>query len=238
MKLKNCKKKNDNQGITRSAMLLCLGLSACGGGGGDNDNGPPSSPNATATTGQTNNNTNSTVNASSTGNTASKLEGAWSHCNRFDATSSEFTFEFTGNQYTYTKSDYLNNDCSGTPPNGFDQLHSGTFTLNNDTTTSSGLSATEVNFHIENAFGAALGGASYFLYDLFAIQNGTLYFGDDSDPAHFGFEPSTRPIAIDFDDDFFPDTPADTSIGVDTVGSDTTGSDGSNNTDPATSATD
>ncbi len=140
-------------------LLLTVIISACGGG----ESGSPSSP---------------TEQPASDGIT----DRAWRLCNSFNNTSTLFSYDFAGDEYSYSTSTYTTNDCSGAAIT-FEELHAGTFTIRDTVMTAAGFDAVEIDFHIERAFSSNLPPqAQYNLYDIFFIneQGDILYFSDSS----------------------------------------------------------
>ncbi|MES9969876.1 MAG: hypothetical protein ABW092_07550 [Candidatus Thiodiazotropha sp.] len=167
-------------GLLPGVFSLILIMQGCGGGGGSSDN-----PTDTSDTGN-----------GSNSDQASQLAGrTWQLCNQFSATSTLFTQEYTETGFAATYNTYQNDSCSGTPFTS-DEIVSGTYTVGGDVTTTGGVTATELDYHVTSAFGSPLPVADqYSLYDIYYIDNDALYFSDESST-----EAQSRPDTIDFSD--------------------------------------
>jgi len=127
------------------------------------------------------------------------LPGTWHFCNEFEATSSQFTYIFTGTRFTKLKSDYLNNSCSGPAANGFDELHTGTYTIGTQTNSGSEIGAFLLNMEIETAFGVPVD--PYMFYQIYGIAGNVLYLGDNTG-SQDGFSAINRPNSLLLSEDY------------------------------------
>ncbi|MBT2971693.1 MAG: hypothetical protein KME56_17435 [Candidatus Thiodiazotropha sp. (ex Ctena orbiculata)] len=163
-------------------LFLLLTMQGCGGGGGGG-----SSDNPPVTSDASDNN--------DSGQTSELSGRTWQLCNQFTATSTLFTQEFTETGFASIYNTYQNNSCSGTPFTS-DEIVSGTYTLGGTVTTTGGVDATEIDYHVTSAVGSSLPAANqYSLYDIYYIDNDTLYFSDESST-----DAQSRPDTIDFSD--------------------------------------
>jgi len=133
------------------------------------------------------------------------LQGVWRFCNRFENTSSQFTYRFIGIKFFSEKADFLNNSCSGGPANGTDLLHSGTYVIGTQTNSGTEIGAVTIDFKIDNAFGIPV--APYFFYQIYGIDGTTLYLGDNRSSKD-GFHPINRPNELLLSQDYIYDVAA------------------------------
>jgi hypothetical protein len=130
-------------------------------------------------------------------NRSSSLQGTWSHCNQFKATSTEFRWTFTGSTFINIKGDYMNNNCSGSPAHGYSELYSGSFVIGTQAGSSSGMDTTLLNLTVEKAFGMPM--PQYGIYTIYAIGKNVLYLGDTRTGPD-GFSPLARPTSLQIED--------------------------------------
>ena len=125
------------------------------------------------------------------------LPGTWSHCNQFEATSTEFKWTFTGTEFVNIKGDYLNNKCSGSPAHGYSELYRGTYVIGTQAGSSAGMDTTQLNLTVEKAFGIPM--PPYGIYTIYAINKNVLYLGDTRRGPD-GFSRLARPSSLQIDD--------------------------------------
>jgi hypothetical protein len=167
-----------------SLVLTACGGGGGGGGGGSNDTDTPNSNNDAV------NNDDSNV-----AQTSALSGSTWNRCNQFTGTSTQYPQVFTETEYVAMYNTFTNNSCSGEPTTS-SEVTSGTYTLGDTVVTSGGFSATEIDFHVTSAYGAALPPAQqYTLYDIYYVDNDVLYYGDVRAESA-----AERPETINFDD--------------------------------------
>ncbi|VAW89541.1 hypothetical protein MNBD_GAMMA18-484 [hydrothermal vent metagenome] len=132
--------------------------------------------------------------------TVTELEGAWIETCHGLTTGYEIeSATFAGNTFTISQKKYSDSAC--TVVNGTNSA-TGTFTIENSITASSGLSAKEIDVTILVINGSD---ASITFYDIFRIDGDKLYFGDageydenEDDWEYSGITEEKRPIDLDF----------------------------------------
>lgn len=126
---------------------------------------------------------------------ATELEGTWvTTCLMESSGSFEDTITFSGNTFSTSGKEYADTACSVFDTN---YSASGTFVIGNAMTTSSGLSAKEIDVTLLKIDGA---GVSINVYDIYRIDGEKLYFGDDS--LLDATSVANRPIDLDFNEDY------------------------------------
>jgi len=127
----------------------------------------------------------------------SNIIGTWSHCNKFDKTSTEFKWTFMGMKFVNVKGDYLNSDCSGAPNDGYSELYSGSYVIGQQAGSSSGMNTMQLNLTVKRTFGMPL--PSYEFYTIYALEENVLYLGDTRTGPD-GFSSGARPSSLQIDD--------------------------------------
>lgn len=123
-------------------------------------------------------------------NTTTELEGNWkSLCTPFLGSSFDLTIIFTGNTFSATSSSYNDESCVTLDEATID---TGTFTIGNALTTTSGLSAKEINITTLISDGMTVNSTEY---DIFSIMNNNLFLGDSN--VLDGSTIAMRPIELD-----------------------------------------
>jgi len=125
------------------------------------------------------------------------LPGTWTHCNRFEKTSTEFKWTFTGTTFVSIKGDYTNNSCSGPPADGYSELYSGSYVIGTQAGSSSGMNTTLLDLTVKKAFSIPM--PPYGIYTIYAIHDNVLYFGDTRTGPD-AFSVLTRPGKLQIDD--------------------------------------
>ncbi len=131
-----------------------------------------------------------------TGNEA--LKGSWTGICEVNEEGghSNSTVTFSGNTFNTVKNKYSDSVCSVIVETSFSL--SGTFIIGNEITTTSGVSANEIEITILKDKSVDV---NDMFYDIFKIDNGKLFFGI-SDEINDGNSPSKRPLDLDLDSYF------------------------------------
>ncbi len=143
--------------------------------------------------------------------TATELEGSWVDvcveiypAYEVNGTITPGSYEsgittFSGNTFTYSGADYSDSECTIVEET---YINTGTFIIGDSMTTSSGLSAKNIDIAIVTMDGRNV---SYKFYDIFKIDGDRLYFGDqgsydenEDDWEYSGLTVEKRPIDLDF----------------------------------------
>lgn len=165
------------------ASLVTFSLISCGGGGGsdpavEGNEGETESPPVTT-----------------------ELEGIWFSCETLaNNTSEESKLVFEGNAFILELSDYSDNACQ---VNGIlAGVASGTFTIGNALTTTSGLTAKEFDSTILKIDGTSVNTTGF---DIYSLSGENLAFGDES--TGNGDTEGERPTDLDLNLVFTPNKP-------------------------------
>lgn len=165
------------------ASLVTFSLISCGGGGGsdpavEGNEGETESPPVTT-----------------------ELEGIWFSCETLaNNTSEESKLVFEGNAFIFELSDYSDNACQ---VNGIlAGVASGTFTIGNALTTTSGLTAKEFDSTILKIDGTSVNTTGF---DIYSLSGENLAFGDES--TGNGDTEGERPTDLDLNLVFTPNKP-------------------------------
>ncbi|RMD81389.1 MAG: hypothetical protein D6820_05200 [Lentisphaerae bacterium] len=174
-------------------------LAGCGGGGGSSDGLDNADAGASTNTGST---------GAGTHQSATILEGSWTKpCGIGEGENSSdpnafydvVTLTFSGNEFYSDIKNYSDAECTTPYPVAPNPTSSGTFTLGDTVTTTSGVQATAIDTHITRFNGAEF---DIHDYNIVRLSENMLYLGDESG-INDGETAERRPDTLDFERVFY-----------------------------------